>query len=60
MTFEEFLADEKTYDAVIRNLQVLGEATKQIPQELRENYPNIEWRKIAGLRDIVSSCLFSN
>lgn len=58
MTFEEFLADEKTYDAVIRNLQVLGEATKQIPQELRENYPSIEWRKIAGLRDIVAHAYF--
>lgn len=59
MTFEELLADERTFDAVARNLQIIGEAIKNIPPEIRIQYPQIEWRKIAGLRDIITHAYFS-
>ncbi len=53
LSFESFRADEKTVDAVLRNLTVIGEAVKHLPDDLRNRYPEVEWRKIAGLRDIV-------
>lgn len=53
ITFEGFQADDKTFDAVARNLEIIGEAAKALPPELRAAHPGIEWRKIAGLRDIL-------
>ena len=51
MTYETFLADIKTQDAVIRNLEVIGEATKQLSPKLRTQYPSVPWREMAGVRD---------
>ncbi len=51
MSFEEFLQDRKTVNAVIRSLEVLGEAAKRIPQDVRAKHPDIPWRDIAGMRD---------
>jgi uncharacterized protein with HEPN domain len=51
MSYEEFLADLKTQDAVIRTLEIVGEATKQLSSELREQYPTILWKNMAGMRD---------
>lgn len=53
LSFEDFLADDQARDAVLHNLAVIGEAVKHVPDEVRHRYPLVEWRKIAGLRDIV-------
>ncbi|HLE61576.1 MAG TPA: DUF86 domain-containing protein [Pyrinomonadaceae bacterium] len=53
LSFAQFVSDEKSYDAVLRNLQVIGDAVKQIPEEVRQKYSAVEWRKIGGFRDFV-------
>ncbi len=58
LTFDEFIADDRTYDAVVRNLEILGEAVKNVPQNLRERSLETEWRNIAGLRDIIAHAYF--
>ncbi len=53
LSVEQFAEDVKTFDAVVRNLEIIGEAAKKIPQAIRRKLPDIEWKKIAGLRDIL-------
>jgi len=50
---ETFMTVSHWQDAIIRNLEIIGEATKQLSQPLKEQYPNIPWRNIAGLRDVL-------
>ena len=54
LAFEELKKKDLTIDGVARNLEIIGEATKNIPARLKEKYPDIEWKKIAGLRDILA------
>ena len=51
LTFEDFVKDRRTINAVIRSLEVLGEAARRIPEEMRTRYSVIPWRGITGMRD---------
>ncbi len=51
MDFEQFAKDEKTIYAVVRALEIIGEAARKIPEDMRKAYPDIPWREIAGTRD---------
>lgn len=51
MTQEDFIEDDMAHFAVIRAMEVIGEATKNVPMEVRQKYPEIPWSKMAGLRD---------
>ena len=53
MTFDEFIIDNRTVDAVVRNLEIIGEAVKNLPEEVRELRPEIEWKKAARFRDVI-------
>ncbi len=54
----DLIGDDKTYDAVVRNLEIIGEAAKHISEDLRGHMPDIEWRKAAGLRDMLAHAYF--
>lgn len=51
MNFEEFAKDRKTINAITRSLEVMGEAVKKVPSEIRSKYPRTPWKYIAGMRD---------
>lgn len=51
ITYSLFIKDEKTIFAVIRAIEVIGEASKKVPKNLKNKYSNIPWREIAGMRD---------
>ena len=51
MNYDEFLEDMKTQDAVVRNIEIIGEAVKNISSDFKEKHEDIEWKKITGMRD---------
>ena len=52
-TKKYFLNSTKTQDAIIRIIEIIGEAAKNIPKEIKDKYPHIRWKEIAGMRDIL-------
>ena len=59
LDFHAFVRNELVYDAVLRNLEVLGEAAKKAPDSVRARHPSVEWRAIAGLRDVLAHAYFA-
>ena len=51
MEYDEFTEDPKTVDAVLRNFEVIGEAAKNIPEDVRREYSDVPWSEMAGMRD---------
>ncbi|MFX0097854.1 MAG: DUF86 domain-containing protein [Candidatus Hodarchaeota archaeon] len=51
MDYDEFMKDRKTKDAVVRNLEVIGEAVKNLPKETRKKYSEVNWKAVSGMRD---------
>lgn len=51
LTFEKFMDDEKTVDAVVRNFEIIGEAANRVPEEFKSSHPGINWRRIIGFRN---------
>jgi len=56
---ENFDNNQKLKDSVVRRLEIIGEAVKNIPDSFRKKYPEVPWRKIAGLRDIITHTYFN-
>ena len=56
---DEVFADEMRFDGILFNLQVIGEAVKNLPDEFRDLHPDIPWREVAGMRDIVAHAYFA-
>ncbi len=54
LDYAAFAKDAKTQDAVVRNLEIIGEAARHLPESIRTAAPEIEWRKITGLRNILA------
>lgn len=58
ISFDDFIADRRRKDAVIRNFEVIGEASKKLPEDFRIRYPTVAWKQVAGLRDVIAHGYF--
>ena len=54
MTIQQLIADQRTMDAVVRNLEIIGEASRNLSDEIKGRLPEIEWRKIVALRNLLA------
>ena len=55
---EDFLAGGMAFDAIVRNLEIIGEAVKHLPEGFRAQHPEVDWKRIAGLRDLLAHAYF--
>lgn len=51
MEFEDFIKDKKTIYSVVRAIEIIGEAAKNVPEQVRKKYPDVPWKQMAGMRD---------
>ena len=51
MSYDDFIRDDKTVDAVVRNFEIIGEASNRIPDDFKTKHPEVEWRRIVGFRN---------
>ena len=58
LTYDGFIEDGKTIDAVVRNIEIIGEASNRLPDELKDKAPEIDWFKIRGLRNRIAHGYF--
>ena len=58
MSFDAFSEDQKTIDAVVRNLEIIGEAVRRLPDDYKDSHPDIEWHKVIGLRNRIVHAYF--
>jgi uncharacterized protein with HEPN domain len=58
MEYTKFVKDDRTYDAVIRNLEIIGEAANKVPDNFQKQHSSIEWRQISALRNVVAHQYF--
>jgi uncharacterized protein with HEPN domain len=58
LSFDEFVADRRRKDAVIHNFEIIGEATKKLSENIRDRYPTVAWKQVAGLRDVIAHGYF--
>ena len=54
LSYEDILQDKMRIDAIVRNFEIIGEASGKIPQEVRDKFPSVEWRKISNFRNVLA------
>ena len=59
LSLDQFEASDMVVDAVVRNLEIIGEAARQMPLTLRDRYPQVEWSRVVGFRNIVIHAYFA-
>ena len=58
LSYTEFISDRRRRDAVVRNFEIIGQATKKLPDVLKAQYPSVAWKQVAGLRDVIAHGYF--